>query len=61
MQRLLRHVIPPALAVGMSTISIGAADAVVLGTFYQSAQPAIEIVRDRRDCHNFTHNHYVPE
>jgi len=61
MQRLLSQIITLAFAVGMSTMSTGAADAVTLGTIYQPAQPTIDIVRDRRDCHNFTHNHYVPE
>jgi hypothetical protein len=61
MQRLLTPLIPAALAVGMSGFSIGTANAGAFGGFYAAPQPTIERVRHRNDCHNLTHNHYVPE
>lgn len=61
MQRVLTLLIPSALAVGLSALSIGAADAAALGGFYTPPHPTFERVQYRGDCHNFTHNHYVPE
>jgi len=60
MRRLLTALVPAALALGMSGLNIDAADAATR-LFYALPQSSIEIVRNRSDCHNFTHNHYVPE
>ena len=65
MQRILTLAIPATLAVGMSALSAGAAEAGsfgnFFGNFYAPLQSRIEPVQDWRDCHNLTHNHYVPE